>query len=157
MIFVYSIPPWYRRDDTATSLNTHTPWSTRLGPARWQHGENHHHTGPADSAESARATGSESPGTGTGTGTGAGAGAGAGAEAGAGARAGGQPPVPSLPPPPRPGPPRPSPAPSPPFTPWLAGENQNGRTNDRPTDECASSPDARAERGLPNRRVGIGF
>lgn len=31
---------WCRRDThTATSL-THTPWSTRLGPARSQHGEN---------------------------------------------------------------------------------------------------------------------
>lgn len=29
---------WCRRD-TATSL-THTPWSTRLGPARSQHNEN---------------------------------------------------------------------------------------------------------------------
>lgn len=39
MIFVYSIPPGAAATHTATSL-THTPWSTRLGLARSQHGEN---------------------------------------------------------------------------------------------------------------------
>lgn len=35
---------WYRRETRLPVLNTHTPWSTRMGPARMQHGENHDET-----------------------------------------------------------------------------------------------------------------
>ncbi|KAL6256001.1 hypothetical protein P5V15_013236 [Pogonomyrmex californicus] len=44
--------------DTATSL-THTPWSTRLGPARSQHSENRMRLSGFEG--STRGTGSESP------------------------------------------------------------------------------------------------
>lgn len=57
MIFVYSIPPGAAATHTATSFK-HTPWSTRLGPARSQHGENRMRLDGFE--RSTRGTGSES-------------------------------------------------------------------------------------------------